>query len=216
MDAVINKPEPAKKALWKNANFGTLMTCSLSFSFPSRLHFIRNNRRVVVCPPVSQDGPFLTWREALDDGLVVHLQRGVATAPRESHHVVLAVAHRHRALLDDDVVRSHVEDHADLSPFLQQQRRILRKPKQSPPDFWVFSMLDMLAWLPFLAPLQTEIGKWGLNSTFNLNTAVTSFLREEKWHAKAAKLEHLAEGEERSAQWRTFTPHQPCEHPPIC
>lgn len=32
--------------------------------------------------------------------------------------MVFAVAHRHRAFLDDDVVRSHVEDHADLSPFL--------------------------------------------------------------------------------------------------
>lgn len=35
--------------------------------------------------------------------------------------MVLAVADRHRALLNDDIVRSHVEDHADLSPFLREE-----------------------------------------------------------------------------------------------
>lgn len=35
--------------------------------------------------------------------------------------MVLAIAHQHRALLDDYVVCSHVEDYTDLSPFLQNK-----------------------------------------------------------------------------------------------
>lgn len=59
-----------------------------------------------------------TCRVALVDGPVVHLERGVAPAAREAHHVVLAVAHRRVGLLDGDVVRAHVEDHPDRALVL--------------------------------------------------------------------------------------------------
>lgn len=73
--------------------------------------------------PAERGGPGPTWGETFDDRLVVHLQRGVAATACESHHMVFAVAHHHRALLNGDVVCSHVEDHADLSPFLQTESK---------------------------------------------------------------------------------------------
>lgn len=59
-----------------------------------------------------------TWWEALDDGLVVHLEGGVATATRKANHVVLAVVHGDRRLIYGDVICAHIEDHTHLSLFL--------------------------------------------------------------------------------------------------
>lgn len=55
----------------------------------------------------------------LIDGPVVHLKRGVAPVTRESHHVILAVVHRHAALLHHDIHQPDVERDADLSLFLE-------------------------------------------------------------------------------------------------
>lgn len=66
--------------------------------------------------------PVPTCGVSLIDRPVVHLQRCVATAPREAHHVVLAVVHHGVALLDGDVVRAHVENHPHRALVLQKVR----------------------------------------------------------------------------------------------
>lgn len=55
----------------------------------------------------------------LVDGPVVHLKRGIAPVSCESHHMVLAVVHRHAALLHHDVHQPDVEGDADFALFLK-------------------------------------------------------------------------------------------------
>lgn len=60
---------------------------------------------------------------ALNDWHVIHLQRGITPAPGELHHVVLAVVHKLRFLLNVDVVCSHIEDHCHMALFLQEEEK---------------------------------------------------------------------------------------------
>lgn len=62
---------------------------------------------------------------ALNDWQVIHLQRGITPAPGELHHVVLAVVHKLRLLLDVDVVRAHVEDHRHMAVFLKKKDGVM-------------------------------------------------------------------------------------------
>lgn len=64
----------------------------------------------------------LTWRIALDDRMVVHLEGGVAATACEADNVVLAVVYCDGGLVDGDVVRPHVENNADLALVLQRER----------------------------------------------------------------------------------------------
>lgn len=54
--------------------------------------------------------------------MVVHLERGIATAAREADYVVLAVVHDDGGLVDGDVIRPHVEDDPDLPLILRAER----------------------------------------------------------------------------------------------
>lgn len=70
----------------------------------------------------------LTWRVALNDRMVVHLESGIATTACEAHNMVLAIIYNDSGLIDGDVICPYIEYDANLSLFLQNQtkKRTLR------------------------------------------------------------------------------------------
>lgn len=73
-------------------------------------------------------GPIhLTWRVALNDRMVVHLESGIATAACEAHNVVLSIVYQDSGLIDDNVISSHIEDDTDFPLILEVKSRIWLK-----------------------------------------------------------------------------------------
>lgn len=109
--------------------------------------------RVMGSPPPPPDGfprppRGLTWWEALNDGLVIHLEGGVATATCKANHVVLAVVHGNSRLIYGDVICAHIEDHADLPLFLCKNGQFIHRwTLRLSHDGWLF---DKWGWLVYL------------------------------------------------------------------
>lgn len=84
------------------------------------MHWLAAPCPLAVCHGTSRPSR-LTWRVALDHGMVVHLESGIATAAREAHYVVLAIVHDDGGLVDGDVIRPHVEDDPYLPLILRAE-----------------------------------------------------------------------------------------------
>lgn len=86
------------------------------------MHWTAAPCTLAVCHGTSRpSGP--TWGVALNHRMVVHLERGIATAAREAHYVVLAIVYGDGGLVDGDVIRPHVEDDPDLPLILRAERK---------------------------------------------------------------------------------------------
>lgn len=63
--------------------------------------------------------------------MVVHLERGIATAAREAYYVVLAIVYSDGGLVNCDVIRPHVEDDPYLSLILWADHNAIRRVEGS-------------------------------------------------------------------------------------
>lgn len=81
---------------------------------------------LAACHGTSHPGR-LTWGVSLDHWMVVHLERGIATAAREAYYVVLAIVYSDGGLVDGDVIRPHVEDDPNLSLILWAEHYAIRR-----------------------------------------------------------------------------------------